>query len=271
MTTMALQAWPDALMRCSKIVDNAWVMGFTKCPKLQQLLTDIIGGHVMGERGISLIGYGLGARAIYLCLAFLAERRMYGLVDTVVLMGAPIPGDAGTWSALKSVVSGRLVNVYSPTDYMLAFASRQTAIQFGVAGLDQVQGVGGVENHDVSDILDAHFRYPALVSTILKRVLWEDLKQDIKPPPPQPKLAPVPVAQKLPAGTNNRFHAPTAPLVGKAKHTLGSAENKENALPQRGGRGGRGGARGGARGGHPPHYHSSDRRLAGEMGKLDLK
>lgn len=270
MTTMALQAWPDALMRCSKIVDNAWVMGFTKCPKLQQLLTDIIGGHVMGERGISLIGYGLGARAIYLCLAFLAERRMYGLVDTVVLMGAPIPGDAGTWSALKSVVSGRLVNVYSPTDYMLAFASRQMATQFGVAGLDQIQGVGGVENHDVSDILDAHFRYPALVSTILKRVLWEDLKEDLKPPPPQPKLTPIPAVQKFSTGTNNKFHAQTA-APGRVKHTLGSAEIKENVLPKRGGRGGRGGGRAGARGGHHPHYHNSDRRITDEMGKLNLK
>lgn len=266
---MALQAWPDALMRCSKIVDNAWVIGFTKCPKLQQLLTDIIAGHVMGERGISLIGYGLGARAIYLCLAFLAERRMYGLVDTVVLMGAPIPGDAGTWSVLKSVVSGRLVNVYSPTDYMLAFASRQMATQFGVAGLDQIQGVGGVENHDVSDILDAHLRYPAMVTTILKRILWEDLRQELKPPAPQPKLAPIPAAIRPPTGTN-KFHA-QATAQGKGKHTLGSAENKENALPQRGGRGGRGGGRAGARGGHHQHYHNNDRRLADEMGKMSLK
>lgn len=268
MTTMALQAWPDALMRCSKIVDNAWVMGFTKCPKLQQLLTDIVGGHVMGERGISLIGYGLGARAIYLCLAFLAERRMYGLVDTVVLMGAPIPGDAGTWTALKSVVSGRLVNVYSPTDYMLAFASRQMATQFGVAGLDQIQGVGGVENHDVSDILEAHVRYPSLVTPILKRILWEDLKQDLKPPPPQPKLAPVQAVQRPPAITN-KIHVQNV-AQGKAKH-LGYAENKENALPQRGGRGGRGGGRAGARGGHHQHHHNNDRRITDEMGKLNLK
>lgn len=269
MTTMALQAWPDTLMRCSKIVDNAWVMGFTKCPKLQQLLTDIISGHVMGERGISLIGYGLGARAIYLCLAFLAERRMYGLVDTVVLMGAPIPADAGTWSALKSVVSGRFVNVYSPTDYMLAFASRQMATQFGVAGLDQIQGVGGVENHDVSDILDAHMRYPGLVATILKRILWEDLRQELKLPPPQPKLAPISAPQRPPPGINEFQNKAT--FQGKSTHTLGFAENKENALPQRSTRGGRGAGRAGARGGHHQHYHNHDRRLADEMGRLNLK
>ncbi|KAF3766010.1 DUF726-domain-containing protein, partial [Cryphonectria parasitica EP155] len=178
MTMLRQQTWPGALMRVSKIVDNAWVMALTKCSKLQQILSDAMIGHIHGERGVTLIGYGLGARAIYLCLSHLMERRLYGMVDSVVLMGAPIAGDAGTWSALKAVVSGRLVNVYSPTDYMLAFASRQTAYHFGVAGLQQIQGVGGVENHDVSDILGAHVHYTSLVPTILRRIGWDDLKDD---------------------------------------------------------------------------------------------
>lgn len=261
---MALQAWPDALMRCSKIVDNAWVMGFTKCPKLQQVLTDIIGGHVMGERGITLIGYGLGARSIYLCLSFLAERKMYGLVDSVIMMGAPIPSDAGTWSALKSVVSGRLVNVYSQTDYMLAFASRQMAIQFGIAGLSEIKGVGGVENHYVGDILDAHLRYPSLVPAILKRIGWEDLKEDMKAPPPQPKLVP-PAAHRAPIATH-KFPG-QASTQGKGKGTASFTENKENTLPQRGGKTGRGGGRGGARGG----YGHNDKRLVDELGKMTMK
>lgn len=258
MTTLLQNAWPEALMRASKIVDNAWVMALTKCSKLEQVLSDAIIGHVHGERGVSLIGYGLSARAIYLCLSHLAERKQYGLVDTVVLMGAPVPADAGIWSALKSVVSGRLVNVYSPTDYMLAFASRQTAFHFGIAGLQQIQGVGGIENHDVSDVLEAHLDYTSLVPTILKRIGWEDIKEDLKAPLPQPKSSTV-VQQKLLVAAPGKRPVPD-PKQKQPK--AASVEHKENALPQRGGRGGRGGGRGGRFG--------NDKRLAEQMGKMNL-
>ncbi|PSS00521.1 hypothetical protein BD289DRAFT_450297 [Coniella lustricola] len=253
-------AWPEALLRVSKIVDNAWVMALTKCSKLEQVLSDAIIGHVHGERGVSLIGYGLGARAIYLCLSHLAERKQYGLVDTVVLMGAPVPSDAGIWSALKSVVTGRLVNVYSPTDYMLAFASRQTAFHFGVAGLQQIQGVGGIENHDVSDVLKAHLDYTSLVPTILKRIAWEEIKEDLKAQLSMPKGS-VAVQQKLSmAPAKKPVFGPVPP---PAKPAL--AEHKENAQPQRGGRAARGGGRGGGRNGN-----GNNKRLAEQMGKMDL-
>ncbi|KAJ0125015.1 transmembrane and coiled-coil domain-containing protein 4 [Diaporthe amygdali] len=124
LTKMLLSDWPNALLRSSKVVDNAWIMGMTRSTKLSSCLSDLITGHLHGERGLTLIGYGVGARAIYLTLTYLAERKLYGLVDSVILMGAPVPGDTGTWTALKSVVTGRFVNVFAKNDYMLAFASR---------------------------------------------------------------------------------------------------------------------------------------------------
>lgn len=256
---MMLNAWPESILRASKIIDNAWIMGLSKCSRLQQVLSDTLTIHVLGERGVTLIGYGLGARAIYQCLVHLAERKMYGLVDTVVLMGAPIPGDAGTWSVLKSLVSGRLVNVYSPTDYMLAFANRQMCYQYGLAGTQPIQGVGGVENHDVSDILDAHLNYPALIPDILKRIAWEDLKPEMKAPPPQPKGFPAGVTVK-------QATAPRARLGHNLNQALGRAvanENKENTIPVRGGTSSRGSGRGG-------RNNSVDKRLADQMGKMNL-
>lgn len=261
MTTMNMTSWPASLLRASKIVDNAWNMGFSKCTKLAAVLGDTLTSHVLGERGITLIGYGLGARAIYQCLLHLGERKFYGLVDNVVLMGAPIPGDAGTWSVLKSVVSGRLVNVFSPTDYMLAFASRQTAYMFLVAGLGQIQGVGGVENHDVSDILDAHLSYPALVPAILKRIGWEDLKKEFKAPPPQPKI-PAGTGQKAPTNVARR----PGPVLNQGRGKAAASENKENSLPQRGGKNFRGGS---GRGGRN-NNNNIDRRIASQMGKMNL-
>lgn len=265
---MILQQWPESLMRVSKIVDNPYYVAYQKTTKVGETLTNCIVSHVLGERGLTLIGHGLGARAISQCLMLLAERKLYGVIDTVVLMGGPIVADAAVWSVMKAVVSGRLVNVFSPTDYMLAFANRSMAWGIGMAGTQQIEGVGGVENHDVSDILGAHLDYPALVPTILRRIGWEDLKPELKPPPLQPK-ATVATTQRVPVITNNpRPRQPAYPNQGRPS----ANENKENTQPQRGGRNARGGSRGGAsggRGGPSNKNHNTDKPFADEMGKMN--
>lgn len=265
---MIFQQWPESLMRVSKIVDNPYYVAYQKTTKIGETLTNCIVSHVLGERGLTLIGHGLGARAISQCLMLLAERKLYGVIDTVVLMGGPIVADAAVWSVMKAVVSGRLVNVYSPTDYMLAFANRSMAWGIGMAGNQQIEGVGGVENHDVSDILGAHLDYPALVPTILRRIGWEDLKPELKPAPLQPKPT-VGTAQKAPAVTSNpRPRQPAYPNQGRSN----AAENKENTQPQRGGRNARGGSRGGAfggRGGPSNKNNNTDKRFADGMGKMN--
>lgn len=259
--------WPESLMRVSKIVDNPYFMAYQKSTKAGESLANCITSHVLGERGVTLIAHGLGARIVYMCLVLLAERKMYGVVDTVVVMGAPIVADAATWSVMKAVVSGRLVNVFSATDYMLAFASRTILWGTGLAGCQQIEGVGGVENHDVSDILDAHLDYPALVPTILRRIGWEDLKPELKPLPMQPK-APVGLALKAPAVAGK--HRP-GKVANQAQGRPFAIENKENTLPQRGGRNSRGGGRGSTFGGRGGAAHNkTDKRLADEMGKMNL-
>jgi hypothetical protein len=260
LTKMLLCDWPNSLLRSSKVVDNAWIMGMTRSTKLSSCLSDLITGHLHGERGLSLIGYGVGARAIYLTLTYLVERKLYGLVDSVVLMGAPIPGDTGTWTALKSVVTGRFVNVFANNDYMLAFASRSGPSYFGVAGLGCIEGVGGVENHDVSDILDAHVQYPALVGDILHRIGWDELDVLAAPPSKPVGRNPVP-ALKAPVTSGNRSgqvqHAPGHGRGRGRGNNPGYPENKENTQPQ--GRGGKSGR------------NHGDRRFAGQTGKTSLK
>lgn len=260
LTKMLLYDWPDSLLRSSKVVDNAWIMGMTRSTKLSSCLSDLITGHLHGERGLSLIGYGVGARAIYLTLTYLAERKLYGLVDSVVLMGAPIPGDTGTWTALKSVVTGRFVNVFAKNDYMLAFASRSGPSYFGMAGLGCIEGVGGVENHDVSDILDAHVQYPTLIGDILHRIGWDELELRAPPPPKPAGQSPTP-ALKAPLTSGNRSgqvqHTPGQGRGRGRGNTPALSENKENAQPQ-----GRGGKHG---------RNHGDRRFAGQLGKTSLK
>lgn len=252
-------------MRVSKIVDNPYHMAHGKSTKVGEAVANCIVSHVLGERGVTLIAHGLGCRVIMLILMSLAERKMYGVIDTVVMMGAPIVSDAASWSVMKSVVSGRFVNVFSPTDYMLAFAARTVAWGAGLAGCQQIQGVGGVENHDVGDILDTHLDYPALVPTILKRIGWEDLKPDLKLPPMMPKITAA-TAQKAPAAAGRG--RPT-PGTNHVHNKSGPAENKENTVPQRGGMNSRGGGRGGGRG-RGGSANNTDKRLADAVGKMNL-
>ncbi|TVY57153.1 putative membrane protein C6F6.13c [Lachnellula cervina] len=117
----------------------------------------------------------LGARMIYSCLMSLAERRAFGLVESAVLVGTPAPSDAAPWRAMRSVVSGRLINVYSENDYILAFLYRTSSIQYGVAGLQEVQDVKGIENVNVSDMVSGHLRLQYLAGSILEKIGFEDI------------------------------------------------------------------------------------------------
>ncbi|KUJ13276.1 DUF726-domain-containing protein [Mollisia scopiformis] len=167
--------WPIALLKVSKVVDNPFSVAKNRADKAGLVLADALINKAQGERPVTLIGYSLGARLIYSCLMSLAERRAFGLVESVVLMGTPAPSDAAVWRAMRSVVSGRLVNVYSENDYILAFLYRTSAIQFGVAGLQEAQDVPGIENIDVSEMVSGHLRYQYLVGSILEKIGFEDV------------------------------------------------------------------------------------------------
>ncbi|KAH8903947.1 DUF726-domain-containing protein [Coniochaeta sp. PMI_546] len=167
--------WPLGLLKISKIIDNPWSVGMVRADKAGLILADAIMNKVQGERGITLIGYSLGARTIYTCLMCLAEKRAFGLIENVVMMGTPAPSDPRVWCTLKSVVAGRLVNVYSENDFILGFLYRTSSVQFGVAGLQRIEEIEGVENVDVSDKVSGHLRYQFLVGSILKHIGWEDV------------------------------------------------------------------------------------------------
>ncbi|KAI9049834.1 hypothetical protein LZ554_005984 [Drepanopeziza brunnea f. sp. 'monogermtubi'] len=170
--------WPIGLLQISKIVDNPFSVAKNRADKAGLVLADAIINKAQGERPVTLIGYSVGARLIYSCLMSLAERRAFGLVESVVLIGTPAPSDAAVWRAMRSVVAGRLVNVYSEHDYILAFLYRTSSIQYGVAGLQAVQDVPGVENVDVSAMVSGHLRYQYLVGAILERIGWEDVDKE---------------------------------------------------------------------------------------------
>lgn len=135
----------------------------------------LIRQRFQGERPVSLIGFSLAARAIYACLMILAERRQFGIIDSVVMLGTPAPSESRVWLTLKSVVSGRLINVYSESDYILGFLYRTSNTQFGIAGLQEIQGADGVENHCIKTLPRGHLSYASIMGNIFRDIGWEDV------------------------------------------------------------------------------------------------
>ncbi|KAI5923869.1 DUF726-domain-containing protein [Camillea tinctor] len=167
--TLQSALWPILLLNSASSIDNPFSLARNRSEKAGKILADALINKVQGERPVTLVGYSLGARVIYSCLRVLAERKAFGLVDTVVLIGAPVPSNAGHWHMMRAVVAGRLFNVFSENDYILGFLYRGTSLQLGIAGLQPIRGVPGVENLDLSAEVKGHLRYPELIAQILTR------------------------------------------------------------------------------------------------------
>ncbi|ORY57210.1 uncharacterized protein BCR38DRAFT_449920 [Pseudomassariella vexata] len=148
LATLWAALWPIHLLAMASNIDNPFSLARNRSEKAGKILADALINKVQGER----------------------PRRAFGLVDTVVLIGAPVPSNPGHWQMMRTVVSGKLFNVYSSNDYILAFLYRATSAQLGITGLQAISDdVDGVENIDLSAEVTGHLRYPELIPKILTR------------------------------------------------------------------------------------------------------
>ncbi|EMD96013.1 hypothetical protein COCC4DRAFT_184077 [Bipolaris maydis ATCC 48331] len=172
---MTAALWPLGLLKIATLLDNPFSVAKYRAEKAGEVLADALINKVQGERPVTLVGYSLGARLIFSCLQKLADRKAFGLIENVVLVGAPCPSDAEDWRRIRSVVSGRCVNVFSKNDYILGFLYRTSSVQLGVAGLQPVVGVHGVQNVEVSELVDGHLQYRFITGSILRKIGFEDV------------------------------------------------------------------------------------------------
>lgn len=116
------------------------------------------------------VAYSCGCLVVWHCLLELNERGLNGIVDNVVMMGAPISTeDTHKWRKVTRVVSGRFINCYTPNDWVLAFVYRLHSLATNVAGLEAVRGLGSqIENIDVD--IDGHTKYPSAVRDIMNQI-----------------------------------------------------------------------------------------------------
>jgi Protein of unknown function (DUF726) len=193
---LAAIALPSMALAATSVIDNSWSLVADRAQKAGKVLAQVLIDRVCGKRPVTLVGYGLGARLIFSCLLELGRRGVAGrgLVDNVFLFGAAVSGcsaDRGRarivpagerlcyprvctyckrWLAVRATVSGRLVNGYCGNDIVLGLVYRIANLQQGsVAGITSVRGVG-VENVDVSSLVDGGLSYPLVLRELVALV-----------------------------------------------------------------------------------------------------
>ncbi|TGO64652.1 hypothetical protein BCON_0006g00540 [Botryotinia convoluta] len=159
--------WPVYLLKMATGIDNPFARAKRRAEKAGEVLADALINRAQGERPVMLVGYSLGSRVIYSCLRSLAERHAFGLIDSVVLIGSPIPSSTLSLLPLRTVISGPLLNIYNPSDLLLAFLYRFTSLQYGISGLQPIEHIEGVTNIDVSSKLNSHLNYEGVIDRIL--------------------------------------------------------------------------------------------------------
>ncbi|CAI9272306.1 unnamed protein product [Lactuca saligna] len=169
---LAALAWPATLLSLTSFIDSKWTIAVNRSDKAGKLLAEVLIKGLQGNRPVTLIGFSLGARAIFKCLQHLAETGHDGLVERVVLLGAPVSIQGENWGAVRKVVSGRLINAYSTNDWMLGVAFRASLLTQGLAGIQAVD-VPGIENVDVTELIDGHSSYLWATQEILDRLELE--------------------------------------------------------------------------------------------------
>lgn len=89
--------WPLGLLRIAPVLDNPYSVAKARSDKTGRVLPQALIQKVQGERPVTLVGLSLGARVIYQALIVLGEQNAFGLVESVVLIGAPVPSEERAW------------------------------------------------------------------------------------------------------------------------------------------------------------------------------
>ncbi|KAJ3353003.1 hypothetical protein HDU83_007377 [Entophlyctis luteolus] len=119
---------------------------------------------------LTLVGLGVGARVAFEVLVELGKRKMTGIVDCAVLVGAPVqcgtnatPANAagGGWTLARSAVAGLFINAYCTKDEVLRMLfddGGTSGKRLNIAGVEPVQ-IDGIRNVCVDDFVNSHADY----------------------------------------------------------------------------------------------------------------
>ena len=206
---VAAVAIPSALMTASNIIDDPYQMISNRSDYAGvELARCLLKSDE--HRPVTLVGFSFGARVIFSCIRELARHQLLweeqqrfndlpedvkislkkkyrrrrarqmqykrepaSIVEDAVFIGMPRLLDLKEWVKCREIVGGRVVNCYNRSDWFLSYLFQIRCMQ-GVsrwtAGTHPVEGVDGVENHDITEFVSTHGRYPLIVPQILHRI-----------------------------------------------------------------------------------------------------
>ncbi|KAJ2311732.1 Transmembrane and coiled-coil domain-containing protein 4 [Coemansia sp. RSA 2704] len=174
-------AWPLAILNLGQLIDTPWAVGLERAKRAGKLLAEVLASRAHGKRPVALIGYSLGALAIFTCLQELHSRGSFGIVDTAVLLGMPANSQSQTaWTACCQCVSRKVVVGFSQKDWVLAFLFRASAFCTHLAGLSGVDAGAlfkdqpllrrKLQSLDLSTIVTEHADYLGKIDEIIVEV-----------------------------------------------------------------------------------------------------
>ncbi|KAJ5746481.1 hypothetical protein N7520_011663 [Penicillium odoratum] len=179
MALMASLQLPLVLTKLAYLIDNPWSVSLARAHYAGLIMADSLQDRNLGNRPITLLGFSLGARVIFSCLKELSDKGAHGLIQNVYLFGSPIVASKDDYLKARSVVSGRFVNGYSRNDWILGYLFRATSGGIArVSGLAPIEGVPGVENFNLTELVNGHMDYRAAMPRLLREVGWEVLEDE---------------------------------------------------------------------------------------------
>jgi pimeloyl-ACP methyl ester carboxylesterase len=137
------------------LISNAWAVAMDRAEKAGKVLAGLLMAGGAGERPVTIIAHGMGARLAFHCLLELARHGARGVIQDVVLLGAPVSRVPQRWSMARRVVAGRLINGYSKRDWLLSVLCWDGGLAAGLAAVE----AGAVENVNLSGMVAGHLDY----------------------------------------------------------------------------------------------------------------
>jgi hypothetical protein len=136
-----------------RLLDNPWMKAKALAIKTGKVLATLLTERAFGNRPVTMMGFSLGALVIYTALnelSSLPPKQTIHLIDSIYLFGLPASLELEQWASIRRLASGRVVNGYCKTDWVLGVLGRVTSDgglkgNFKISGMNPVD-IQGVEN-----------------------------------------------------------------------------------------------------------------------------